>query len=118
MFSIAQKRFALILLAVILWPAAGTTCVPLQPSSVSGSASHKCCNMPALGACDCPSGSTHDTRNSEPAQRVTQPLMPVSAVSSSITIVPAAAPVLRTVTDPHPPRDVGDRLSLLATLLV
>lgn len=116
MFRSIRSLLAVALVAALVAPAGVALC-SAAPSHGCGAAEHSCCEYARLAPCDC--GGTGQTSNdAEPPQRPQSAASPAAA--RAIGSHAPAAIVSRTFAPSHlpPPLDVGERLSLLATLLV
>ena len=117
MIPVTRKLLAVLVVATVLAPAGVALCAAASARACAGS-EHSCCETPRLAQCDC--GTSHVPGEAAGQQQSVRPgvashSVPGFAALATLPIVDAARSMF---VRPPPPRDVGERLSLLATLLV
>lgn len=117
MFQGFRALLSVVAMAALLAPAATSVCTQPSARSCQGT-EHACCKVPRLTQCDC--GNAQSSVVAEPVQRAKD----VSADATFVVLAAdavALAPVPPRIEHLHrvaPPPDTGERLSLLATLIV
>ena len=116
-FPRLRALLSVVAVVALLAPVATSVCAQPSARHCQGAA-HDCCKTPRLTQCDC--GSAHSSVLAEPAQRaknVSADTTFVALLADRVALV-ADSPRIERLHRVVPPPDTGERLSLLAILIV
>jgi hypothetical protein len=116
-FPRLRALLSVVAMVALLAPVATSVCAQPSARHCQGAA-HDCCKVPRLTQCDC--GGAHSSVFAEPAQRAKNVSADTTfvALSADRVALVSVSPRIENLHPVAPPPGTGERLSLLAVLIV